>query len=145
MVPSLGAKIIQPHLASTLSLMGNEGFYRGSLAKRKGQTLSPLTETESFELIRHFISHENAVGFQIPVGLNPDEQPGMAHWPIVELDVRSASCFLGRKRPRVACGVGEVDTAVDYNVKLSQPFSFWSRLNSFSLSVLMPPYCLRQR
>jgi gamma-glutamyltranspeptidase len=36
-VPSLGAKITQPHLASTLTQLGDEGaegFYRGALAKR---------------------------------------------------------------------------------------------------------------
>ena len=70
-------------------------------AKRKGQTLSPVVETESFELIRHFVSHENAVGFQIPIGLNPDEQPGMAHRPIAELDVPAGRLLLGQKKGRV--------------------------------------------
>ncbi|CAN0602870.1 unnamed protein product, partial [Ectocarpus sp. 12 AP-2014] len=35
-----------------------------------GRPLEPTIETESFELIRHYVTQEAAVGFQIPIGLN---------------------------------------------------------------------------
>lgn len=69
-------------------------------AKRKGQTLSPVVETESFELIRHFVKHENAVGFQIPVGLNTEEQSGIAHRPLSEKDVPLGRLLLGQRKGR---------------------------------------------
>lgn len=69
-------------------------------ATRKGHTLSPVVETESFELIRHFVKHENAVGFQIPVGLNSAEQSGVEHRPISEKDVPCGQLLLGQKKGR---------------------------------------------
>lgn len=69
-------------------------------ATRNGHALTPVVETESFELIRHYITHENAVGFQIPVGLSSNEQLGMAHRPLSKRDLPSGSLLLGQKRGR---------------------------------------------
>lgn len=69
-------------------------------ATRKGHVLTPVVETESFELIRHFVNHENAVGFQIPVGLNVAEHSGIAHRPLSEKDVPSGRLLLGQKKGR---------------------------------------------
>jgi len=70
-------------------------------AARKGYLLTPVVETESFELIRHFVSHENAVGFQIPVGLNPHERAGIAHRPLSDKDLPAGRLILGQRKGRV--------------------------------------------
>jgi DNA-binding transcriptional LysR family regulator len=69
-------------------------------AARKGYLLTPVVETESFELIRHFVSHENAVGFQIPVGLNPHERSGIAHRPLSDNDLPAGQLILGQRKGR---------------------------------------------
>ena len=70
-------------------------------AARKGYLLTPVVETESFELIRHFVSHENAVGFQIPVGLNPHERSGITHRPLSDKDLPAGQLILGQRKGRV--------------------------------------------
>jgi DNA-binding transcriptional LysR family regulator len=45
-------------------------------AKRVGRTVTPVVETESFELIRYYVMQERAVGFQIPIGLSSERIPG---------------------------------------------------------------------
>jgi DNA-binding transcriptional LysR family regulator len=70
-------------------------------AARKGYLLTPVVETESFELIRHFVSHENAVGFQIPVGLNPHERSGIAQRPLSDKDFPAGRLILGQRKGRV--------------------------------------------
>jgi DNA-binding transcriptional LysR family regulator len=70
-------------------------------AARKGYLLTPVVETESFELIRHFVSHENAVGFQIPVGLNPHARSGIAHRPLSDKDLPAGRLILGQRKGRV--------------------------------------------
>lgn len=69
-------------------------------AQRKGQALLPAVETESFEMIRHYVTHENAVGFQIPIGLRPDETGEIAHRPLSEKDVPVGRLLLGQKKGR---------------------------------------------
>lgn len=69
-------------------------------AARKGQTLTPEVETGSFELIRHYVTHENAVGFQIPIGLKESEQSSIAHRPISEKDVPAGQLLLGQMKGR---------------------------------------------
>jgi DNA-binding transcriptional LysR family regulator len=69
-------------------------------ATRKGYLLTPVVETESFELIRHFVSHENAIGFQIPVGLNPHERSGITHRPLSDKDLPAGQLILGQRKGR---------------------------------------------
>ncbi|MGA9253159.1 MAG: LysR family transcriptional regulator [Roseobacter sp.] len=69
-------------------------------ATRKLQPLDPVLETESFELIRHYVLQENAVGFQIPIGLNPVKQAGIAHLPLSEKDVPPGRLLLGQMKGR---------------------------------------------
>ncbi len=69
-------------------------------ATRKGHSLTAVVETESFELIRHYVTHENAIGFQIPVGLNLKAQSGIVHRPISEKDVPFGGLLLGQKKGR---------------------------------------------
>lgn len=68
--------------------------------KRKAMSLTPDVETESFELIRHYVVHENAVGFQIPIGLDTTRQSGIAHIPMSVRDVDAGQLFLGQMKGR---------------------------------------------
>ncbi|MEP2639881.1 LysR family transcriptional regulator [Roseobacter sp.] len=65
-----------------------------------GRTLTPTIETESFDLIRHYVTQENAVGFQIPIGLKPAADAGFGHRPLAERDVRPGQLLLGQMKGR---------------------------------------------
>ena len=65
-----------------------------------GRTLTPALETESFDLIRHYVTQENAVGFQIPIGLKPPAEAGFGHRALAERDVRPGQLLLGQMKGR---------------------------------------------
>lgn len=67
-------------------------------ARRGLRKLAPVVETESFELIRYYVVHENVIGFQIPIGLRGDG--GLVYRPISERDVRPGNLILGQMRGR---------------------------------------------
>jgi len=69
-------------------------------AKRRGHILSPAVESESFELMRHYVTHENAIGFQIPIGLRVDAQTAIVHRPLSERDVPFGRLLLGQMKGR---------------------------------------------
>lgn len=69
-------------------------------ATRSGRTLTPTIETESFELIRHYVTQEDAVGFQIPIGLSAQKQDTIAHRALSEKDVPSGRLLLGQMKGR---------------------------------------------
>lgn len=69
-------------------------------ATRSGRVLTPAVETESFDLIRHYVTHENAVGFQIQIGLNVREQAAIDHRPLSETDVPHGRLLLGQMKGR---------------------------------------------
>lgn len=69
-------------------------------ARRLGRSMSPILETESFELIRHYVLHEQAVGYQIPIGLQPPEDGSLVFRPLSEKDVPPGSLILGQLRGR---------------------------------------------
>jgi DNA-binding transcriptional LysR family regulator len=69
-------------------------------ATRSGRPLTPSIETESFDLIRHYVTHEDAVGFQIPIGLKTSEQDTIAHRPISERDIPFGRLLLGQMKGR---------------------------------------------
>lgn len=69
-------------------------------AARRNWTLNAAVETESFELIRHYVTHEDAVGFQIPIGLNVDQQDTIAHAPLSARDVTPGQLLLGQMKGR---------------------------------------------
>lgn len=70
-------------------------------AARRRLVLDPVLETESFELIRHYVMEEDAVGFQIPIGLSGHRQGGLAHRPVSERDMPDGRLLLGQMRGRV--------------------------------------------
>lgn len=69
-------------------------------ATRRGHALTPIVETESFDLIRHYVTGENAVGFQIPIGLSTQEQKTIAHMPLSERDIPAGRLLLGQMKGR---------------------------------------------
>lgn len=69
-------------------------------ATRSGRTLTPEIETESFELIRHYVMQEDAVGFQIPIGLSTAKQNTIAHGALSEKDVPFGRLLLGQMKGR---------------------------------------------
>ena len=71
-------------------------------ARRIGRAVAPVVETDSFDLIRHYVRHEAAVDFQIPIGLPPPQERA----PRLPRESRSATCrravlLLGQMRGQV--------------------------------------------
>ncbi|WP_428032116.1 LysR family transcriptional regulator [Ancylobacter sp.] len=69
-------------------------------ARRGTRRLAPIVETESFELIRHYVLHERAVGFQIPIGLRPPADGSLVFRPLAAQDVPAGNLILGQRRNR---------------------------------------------
>lgn len=67
-------------------------------AKSRHRRVDPRVETESFELIRHYVLHEQLVGFQIAIGLRPDS--GICFRSISERDLPRGHLLLGQMRSR---------------------------------------------
>lgn len=69
-------------------------------ARRGAHLVSPVVETESFELIRRYVLQENVIGFQIPIGLSPVDDPRLVLRPISERDLPLGNLILGQMRGR---------------------------------------------
>ncbi len=69
-------------------------------ATRRGRTLSAAVESESFEMIRHYVVHEDSVGFQIPIGLKLDQDDTITDLPLSSRDVASGQLLLGQMKGR---------------------------------------------
>lgn len=69
-------------------------------ARRGTRRVSPVVETESFELIRHYVLHENVIGFQIPIGLRDTGAGELVFRPISERDLPPGNLILGQMRGR---------------------------------------------
>ncbi len=60
----------------------------------------PVVESDSFDLIRHYIQHEQAIGFQIPIGLKPPADGALVFRPLAVRDVPVGHLFLGQRQGR---------------------------------------------
>lgn len=69
-------------------------------ARRSSRRVAPVVETESFEMIRHYVLHENVIGFQIPIGLRDRGDGSLAFRPISERDLPAGNLILGQMRGR---------------------------------------------
>lgn len=69
-------------------------------SRRGSRRLAPVVETESFEMIRHYVMHEGVVGFQIPIGLTGSDAQGLVTRPIAERDLPAGTLILGQLRGR---------------------------------------------
>lgn len=70
-------------------------------ARRIGRRVDPVVETESFELIRYYVQHERAVGFQVPIGLYGARADGLSYRAISERDMQPGKLLLGQMRGRI--------------------------------------------
>lgn len=68
--------------------------------RQTSRRVAPVIETESFELIRHYVLHEDVIGFQIPIGLSKPSDGSLAYVPISSGDVPAGSLILGQMRGR---------------------------------------------
>ena len=60
--------------------------------------LSAAVETDSFDFMRHYVEYEDAIAFQIPIGLRlPD---GLTSRPLASRDMAPGSLLLGELRGR---------------------------------------------
>src|SRR5690606_37904607 len=68
-------------------------------ARQMRRKVAPAVETESFELIRHYVLQEHLVGFQIGIGVVPDRD--VAVRPIAARDLPASRPLLGQMKGRV--------------------------------------------
>ncbi|MCO5064877.1 MAG: LysR family transcriptional regulator [Rhizobiaceae bacterium] len=69
-------------------------------ARRSSRRVAPVVETESFELIRHYVLYERVIGFQIPIGLHGFGDPRLVFRPVSERDLPPGNLILGQMRGR---------------------------------------------
>ncbi|WP_372837238.1 LysR family transcriptional regulator [Puniceibacterium confluentis] len=69
-------------------------------AARGSRPLRPIVESDSFDFMRHYVRHERAVAFQIPIGLRIDPDDEILSRPISTRDVPAGSLLLGQMRGR---------------------------------------------
>ena len=69
-------------------------------ARRGTRRVAPVIETESFDLIRHYVLHEGVIGFQIPIGLKRPDDGSLLFRPISERDLPTGNLILGQMRGR---------------------------------------------
>lgn len=62
--------------------------------------LQPSVESDSFEFLRHYVLHENALSFQIPVGLQAHPDTRLVVRPVSQRDVPAGRLYLGQMRGR---------------------------------------------
>ncbi len=62
--------------------------------------LRPILESDSFDLMRHYVEYENCVSFQVPVGLRLPRESGLVSKPISQRDMRGGVLLLGQLRGR---------------------------------------------
>ncbi|WP_281016449.1 MULTISPECIES: LysR family transcriptional regulator [unclassified Minwuia] len=93
-------------------------------ASRRGtRRLSPIVEAESFDFMRHYVLHEKAVAFQIPIGLDAGPQHGLAIRPLSTRDVPVGHLLLGQVRGRtlpIASALFARQLAQDLETQVSQ-------------------------
>lgn len=66
----------------------------------KTLTLSPVVESDSFEMMRYYVLYERAVSFQIPIGLLPQRDPRLMVREMDPRDIAPGLLLLGQKRGR---------------------------------------------
>lgn len=62
--------------------------------------VAPIIEAESFDFMRHYILHENAICFQFPIGLQSVADHGLVTRPLSRRDVEPGNLLLGQLRGR---------------------------------------------
>ena len=62
--------------------------------------LAPIAESGSFEFMRHYVLHERAIGFQIPIGLRAELAEPLTVREVSQRDVPVGHLYLGQLRGR---------------------------------------------
>ncbi|MEM6763005.1 MAG: LysR substrate-binding domain-containing protein, partial [Pseudomonadota bacterium] len=69
---------------------------------RRGETLAPVLQSDSFEFLRHTVRDNEQITFQIEVGLKVDRDDGSyIHRPIDQRDLPGGTLHLSQLRGRV--------------------------------------------
>ena len=68
--------------------------------KRYGRAARPVVESDSFDFMRHYALNENVIGFQLPIGLQPDLSGTVVYRPVSHHDIPAGSLLLGQQRGR---------------------------------------------
>lgn len=69
-------------------------------AARSSRVITPVVESESFDFMRHYVQHEDAIALQIPIGLQPSVHDGLVMRPLSVRDVPAGNLLLGQMRGR---------------------------------------------
>ena len=59
-----------------------------------------MLEADSFEMMRQYVLYEQAIGFQIPIGLRPSRNPRLVVREISARDLPPGLLLLGQQRGR---------------------------------------------
>lgn len=94
----------------------------GIAASRRGRALNAAVESESFEMIRHYVIHEDAIGFQIPIGLELRDDNDITHRPLSVQDVSTGQLLLGQMKGRTL-PVASAKFAQQLALSLAERFS----------------------
>ncbi|MEM8569559.1 MAG: LysR family transcriptional regulator [Pseudomonadota bacterium] len=62
--------------------------------------LNPVLEADSFELMRQYVLYEDAISFQIPIGLQPTADPRLVARQIDPADIAPGLLLIGQLRGR---------------------------------------------
>ncbi|MEZ5933673.1 MAG: LysR family transcriptional regulator [Alphaproteobacteria bacterium] len=69
-------------------------------ASDRSRRLSPILEAESFEFMRHYVRHEQAIAFQIPIGLDHGADSDVVFKELSRRDVPVGHLLLGQMKGR---------------------------------------------
>jgi DNA-binding transcriptional LysR family regulator len=69
-------------------------------AARGSRPLRPIATSDSFEFMRHYVLHEDAIAFQIPIGLDMEHCAELTSRPLSLRDVAAGSLVLCQLRGR---------------------------------------------
>ncbi|WP_108658831.1 LysR family transcriptional regulator [Acuticoccus kandeliae] len=64
--------------------------------RRASRKLNPIVVADSFEFMRRYVTHERAVGFEIPIGLTGAVAQGLVVRPLPKEDVPPGHLLLGQ-------------------------------------------------
>lgn len=73
-------------------------FLLEAAIKGGSRNLSPIIESDSFDFMRHYVIHEDAIAFQIPIGLQLHQ--GLVERQLSTADVPAGNLLLGQMRGR---------------------------------------------
>lgn len=89
----------QPYVAPS-SKYGVRVLLDAAAKKSAYRQIEPVVESESFDFMRHYVLHENALAFQFPIGLDLSAPQGFVARPLSVRDVEPGNLLLGQLRGR---------------------------------------------